>query len=177
MLITNIIKNKLTNEQIDFIEQLQEYCDAEFRFYGSIERKDYFEGSSDIDIDVFTSNLHSTVFKIRQFLSTPNDNVQNILWSTTKPTFSKFKCKKIKFKNNFIKLELGIYDIKYKIKLINVREYKRNIPYHGLVILFIIKLMFYKFNIISTSQLASCKKYLMGNILGMADDYNVIKKV
>ena len=173
--IPDEIKKKLTRQQIDFIEQLQQYCNCEMQFYGSIERIDYFPQFSDIDIDVFTPNVNSTLFKLRQFLSTEEDKVQNVVWSTTKPTFSKFRCKKIKFQNDFIKLEIGVYDIKYKKKLIKVREYKKQIPFYALVFLYFVKFIYYNMNLLSYHQLARFKKFMMGDVLGMADDYNVIK--
>ena len=169
------IASKLTNQQISFLEEIQEYIGCKFYYYGSIERMDYMPGKSDIDIDVITPNVYSTLFKLRQFLSTPEQVVQNIMWTARKPVKYTFYCKKIKFANDFIKLELSIYDEKYKSRLLEIRDFKRDIPLSALMIVYILKTFYYKLNMISTSNIAAAKKFIMGSLLDMEDDYIVIK--
>jgi hypothetical protein len=167
------IASKLTKDQIDFLKAAQHYIDSQFYYYGSIERIDYLPGKSDIDIDIFTPNLYSTMFKLRQFLLIPETGIKNIKWRTRRPIVATFHCHKIKFDNGIIKLELNIYDDKYKNTLLQVRELKRNIPFAVLMLVYTIKSMYYNTNLISNSHIAIFKKFVMGQLLDMEDDYNI----
>jgi tRNA nucleotidyltransferase (CCA-adding enzyme) len=56
-------KNKLPENINLFFEKLKNYLDAELYFYGSVQRNDYFHGSSDIDVDIFTHDENNTFIK------------------------------------------------------------------------------------------------------------------
>ena len=62
------VKNRLTNNETIFFENLSQFIDKELYFYGSIQRPDYVKGKSDIDIDIFTDNESSTIQKLSSFL-------------------------------------------------------------------------------------------------------------
>ena len=167
------IASKLTKQQIDFLEEIQHYIDCQFYYYGSIDRIDYFPGKSDIDIDIFTPNLYSTMFKLRQFLLIPETEIKSIKWRTRRPIVATFNCHKIKFDNGIVKLELNIYDEQYKNILLDVRKFKRNIPSLVLILVYTIKSMYYNTNFISKSHISTFKKFVMGQLLDMEDDYNI----
>ena len=63
-------KNKLPENVNVFFNKLSDYLDTKLLFYGSVQRGDYFPGSSDIDVDIFTDNVNSTVTKMQHFLYT-----------------------------------------------------------------------------------------------------------
>ena len=167
------IASKLTKQQIDFLEEIQHYIDCQFYYYGSIDRIDYFPGKSDIDIDIFTPNLYSTMFKLRQFLLIPETGIKGIKWRTRRPIVATFHCHKIKFENSNVKLELNIYDEQYKNTLLQVRELKRQIPLLVLMLVYPIKVVYYNTDLISNSNIAVFKKFVMGQLLDMEDDYNI----
>ena len=167
------IASKLTKQQIDYLEEIQHYIGCPFYYYGSIERIDYLPGKSDIDIDIFTPNLYSTMFKLRQFLLIPETEIKSIKWRTRRPIVATFNCHKIKFDNGIVKLELNIYDEQYKNTLLGVRELKRKIPMAVLMLVYTIKSMYYNTNFIPTSYIVTFKKFVMAHILDMEDDYNI----
>ena len=45
-------KNKLSPETKQFFDKLSSYLDTKLYFYGSVQRDDYFDGKSDIDVDI-----------------------------------------------------------------------------------------------------------------------------
>ena len=61
-------KNKLSSYESDFFNKLSNYLDTKLYFYGSIQRDDYKPGHSDIDVDIFTDNIHSALIKIQNLL-------------------------------------------------------------------------------------------------------------
>ena len=61
--------NKLTSYEQIFFDDLRNYIDKPIYFYGSIQRNDYLPGKSDIDIDIFTDNEHSTIYSLCNFLN------------------------------------------------------------------------------------------------------------
>ena len=167
------IATKLTTPQIDFLEEIQSYIGCQFYYYGSIDRVDYLPGKSDIDIDIFTRNLYSTLFKLRHFLLIPEHEIKSIKWRTIRPIAATFNCHKIKFNNGIVKLELNIYDEQYKKTLLEVRDLKRQIPPFVLMLLYIIKYLYYNTNLISTVQIAAFKKIVMDQLLNMEDEYDI----
>jgi polyribonucleotide nucleotidyltransferase len=52
-------RNKLPDVIQVFFNKLSEYLDTKLLFYGSIQRSDYFPGSSDIDVDVLRPDINS----------------------------------------------------------------------------------------------------------------------
>ena len=58
------VKDKLSENQYDYFVQLKEQIDLPLYFIGSITRCDYIKDKSDLDIEVFTDNINSTVLKI-----------------------------------------------------------------------------------------------------------------
>ena len=62
-------KNQLTPYESNFFNKLKIYLDTPLYFYGSIQRDDYKSGYSDIDIDIFTENMNSTIVKLQNFFN------------------------------------------------------------------------------------------------------------
>ena len=72
--------NKLPEKVERFFKELSEYLDTKLLYYGSVQRRDYFEGKSDIDVDIFTENPTSTVNKLQHFLDVPKKRFKNVIW-------------------------------------------------------------------------------------------------
>ena len=61
-------RNKLPEKVEVFFKDLSDYLDTKILYYGSVQRADYFEGMSDIDVDIFTDNEHSLMTKLQHYL-------------------------------------------------------------------------------------------------------------
>jgi len=68
--------NPLTPAERNFFIQLQLYLQTKVYFYGSINRHDYYPGKSDIDIDIFTKNMQSTLSRIQHFLHISSNRIR-----------------------------------------------------------------------------------------------------
>ncbi len=170
------ICSKLTKEQYGYLVELEQFINAKIYFYGSIEREDYFIGKSDLDIDIITPNIHSTLFKLRQFIGIPNHEVLHVKWKTYNPQEYNFECLKIKHNNGIVNLEISIYDEKYRNKLKIVRDFKRNMLSPFLVYsLIMIKFFYYHLNLLSNSQMKEIKRYVMNDLCGHKDEYFAVK--
>ena len=62
-------KNKMPEYNNIFFEKLKNYLDTKLYFFGSVQRPDYFQKGSDIDVAIFTDNIKSTVTKLQSFLN------------------------------------------------------------------------------------------------------------
>ena len=168
----SIIQKRLTYQQLNFLEQIQESIGLNLNFYGSICRDDFFKGKSDIDIDILSPNVQSTLFKLRQILSIPNNEVIHVTWSCTNPIKYKFECIKIKYKSQAINLEISIYNIKYKDSLEKVRRSKDSALSPLLIqLLIVVKFFYYRLNVLDTSQLRIIKRFIMNTLGGHHDQY------
>ena len=63
------IKNKIPPYATHFFKKLSNYLNTRIYFFGSVQRNDYFPESSDIDADIFTDNMSSTLIKLQSFLN------------------------------------------------------------------------------------------------------------
>ena len=61
-----------------FLDNMSKYIDCKFYYYGSIQRWDYFPGQSDIDIDIFSENLQSTLNKMKIYLGVPDIKIKEV---------------------------------------------------------------------------------------------------
>lgn len=111
------IKNKLSQEKIVFLENLEMYLDTKLYFYGSIYRIDYIDGVSDIDVGIFTNNMERTLLHLQQFLIIDKKEIKKFYLKTRNNKI--MDGYKIMFKNKIIKLEISIYDEQYKNIVLN----------------------------------------------------------
>jgi hypothetical protein len=131
------IKYKLSNKKKQFLQNMQQYLDTKLYFYGSIQRIDYIDDVSDIDVCIFTDNMDSTLLKIKQYLNIDSNSI-NKFYIKTKVT-SLVNGYKINYKNSFIKLEICIYDNKHKENVLQEFINIIYIPYFYSLILLILK--------------------------------------
>ena len=145
------IKDRLGEYKYNFFNNLQNYLDTELYFYGSIKRFDYISNSSDIDIIVITDNVKSILSKTQTYLNISKDKTQTIFQQHTvydKGIITGYKLKYQKDENG-LEFDLLIYDEKYRnIVLKNIYGIN-NLPLYMITILYIIKILYYKLNLIS----------------------------
>ena len=160
------ICSKLTQEQYDYLVALEQFTNSKIHFCGSIKRDDYFIGKSDIDVYLITPNVHDTLFKIREFINCPNHKAYYAKWLgqftiDNLPQEYTFEGLCIKFKNRIIKLDINIYDEKYRqnLKLYHDSKHKTLSPFL-VCCLIMLKSLYYNINLISHFQMEKVKCFL-----------------
>jgi hypothetical protein len=160
-------KNKLSPEIKKFYKKLSEHIDEKIYFYGSIQRLDYLPEYSDIDIHIFSENVHETINKLSNYLHiNKKDEVQKIAiyLANTKNMIYGYKieytCKKLNFNT-----EITVYNIKYKSATLQEDIAVINIPFLFGIVLYIIKFLYYKLQILNKKQYQYYKCNLINNYL------------
>jgi hypothetical protein len=154
------INKRLTPNQKIFFDNFSQYIDKPLYFYGSIKRSDFIPGKSDIDVDIFTDNESSTIQLMCNFLNIKRSNVVKIVYKINSVMVYGYKTKYVD-KENGIKVEFLIYNNKYKNIVLDDRNYGECLPLHVIFALYIIKILFYNFKIISKKMYKRCKRFLM----------------
>lgn len=145
------IKDRLGDYRYNYFSNLQKYLDTELYFYGSIKRSDYFQKGSDIDITVITDNVHSTLSKLQNYLNIKKTEIKKIyqkFYIRSKSIVVGYKIKYEDKERNF-SFDILIYDEKYRKSVIENLNDINNLPGYMVVILIIIKILYYSLGIIS----------------------------
>ena len=167
--------NKLPEKVERFFKELSEYLDTKLLYYGSVQRRDYFEGKSDIDVDIFTENPTSTVNKLQHFLNVPKKRFKNVIWrlnDNNKVVYGK----KIYYRapNDEFKVEFSIYDEKYKKDVLRQHLKKTVLPFYAIWMLTILKFLYYQLNFIDKKTFNYIKTWILTLAIGMPDEDFVV---
>jgi hypothetical protein len=154
------INKRLTHNQKIFFDSFSQYIDKPLYFYGSIKRADFIPGKSDIDVDIFTDNESSTIQLICNFLSIKRSDIVKFVYKINSVMVYGYKAK-YEDTINGIKVEFSIYNNKYKNVVLDDRNYGECLPFYIIVALYIIKILFYNFKIISKKMYKRYKRFLM----------------
>jgi hypothetical protein len=154
-------KNKLSQQESVFFDKLKNYIDKPIYFYGSIQRDDYFPQLSDIDIDIFSDNINSTLKLLQNFLNINNYDFKKSLYKIdkTNTVVPGYKSKYIDEKNK-INIEISVYNEKYKEIILNEHRSKFNLPLYIIMILIILKYLHYNLGILPLYYYSRLKKFL-----------------
>jgi hypothetical protein len=157
-------KNQLTMYERDFFDKLKNYIDKPIYFYGSIQRNDYFPQLSDIDIDIFTDNVFSTLVLLQNFLNINKKDFKKTFYKIdkTNTVVPGYKGKYIDEANK-LTLEISVYDEQYKNEILQEHQSKFNLPLYITVILSILKFLHYNLGILPIYYYSKFKKYLTNN--------------
>ena len=103
-------KHQLNNFQKTFFDKLSNYLDTKLYFFGSIQRNDYFPGSSDIDVDIFTENENSTIAKLSNYLKVNKHEFKKVVWklNTTSEVITGYK---FMYKDQIVILKFLFYKL------------------------------------------------------------------
>jgi hypothetical protein len=145
------IKDRLGDYRYNYFSNLQKYIDTELYFYGSIKRYDYFQKGSDIDITLITDNVHSTLSKLQNYLNIKKTEIKKIyqkFYIRSKSIVVGYKIKYEDKERNF-SFDILIYDEKYRKPVLENLNDINNLPGYMIVILIIIKMLYYSLGIIS----------------------------
>jgi hypothetical protein len=142
-------KNKLSPFAEDFFNRMRNYLDTKLYFYGSIQRYDYFPESSDIDVDIFSSNEKSTITKLQNFLGVDRNEFKKIIYrlQKTNKVVHGYKIKYDDEENDF-SCELSIYNENIKEEILKEHVSKVNFPFYITALLVILKTLYYKIEIV-----------------------------
>jgi predicted nucleotidyltransferase len=159
-----------------FFSKLENYLDTKVYYYGSIQRYDYIETSSDIDVAVFTNNTESTLLKMQSFLNKKRSDFKKFVFRlnlSNKIAYG-YKVKYVD-PNKLFTVEFAIYSENLKSEVLIEQYSKCDIPFYITVILYIIKLMYYKLHILSYESFFFCKKIFLNYlIVGNDAEYIVL---
>jgi len=164
-------KHQLNNFQKAFFDKLSNYLDTKLYFFGSIQRHDYFPGSSDIDVDIFTENENSTIAKLSNYLKVNKHEFKKVVWklNTTGELITGYKFM-YKDEINQLVVEFSIYNEKIKKQIINEHNSKTDIPFYATFLLIILKFLFYKLHIIPNEWYTKGKKFILSPLIGKPYD-------
>jgi predicted nucleotidyltransferase len=167
--------NKLTSEQMKFFKKLSNYLDTKLYYYGSIQRKDYFPGTSDIDVCIFTDNNTETKYKLISFLGLKKNEYKKIIFKLHKSKKMVYGYK-IKYKNETTKInvEFSIYNEKDKENVLIEHNAKKDLPFYILWLLIIVKFFYYNLEILPKSIYYKCKRFIMNYMVEGEDTEFVI---
>ena len=168
-------RNKLPEKVEVFFKDLSNYLDTKILYYGSVQRSDYFEGMSDIDVDIFTDNTNSIMNKLQHFLNVSRNQFKKIVWRLNYNNQVVYG-NKIFYKspsNNF-KVEFSIYDEKYKEGVLREHLKKTVLPFYAIWMLTTIKFLHYQLNLLDKNNFTYLKRKIMTFGIGLPDDEFVV---
>ncbi len=156
------IRDRLGEYKYNYFNSLQNYLETELYFFGSIKRVDYISNASDIDIIVITDNVKSMLSKIQTYLNISKDNTQKMFQQYNVNDKGIITGYKIKYNENDIEFDLLIYDDKFRnVVLQNINDIN-NLPLYMIIILYILKMLYYKLHFISKQIYNNLKCNIFG---------------
>jgi len=157
-------KNKLSPYEKHFFDNLSNYIDKPIFFYGSIQRDDYFPQMSDIDIDIFSDNLDSTLKLLQNYLNMNKNEFKKSIYKMDK-TNNIIPGYKSKYtdEQHKLSLEISVYDEKYKEHILKEHQSKFNLPIYIIIVLKFLKVLHYNLGILPIYYYSRFKKYLTNN--------------
>ena len=164
-------KNKLSDYEENFFLKLSNYLDTKLYFYGSIQRNDYFPGSSDIDVDVFSDNMTTTISKLQHFFGVKKSEFKKIVYKvrTSNKIIHGYKYK-YNDPLNKLNTEFSIYDEKYKDLVLLEHSSRIIIPFYISWMLIILKYLYYNIGIIPKK----IYYYLKNKVIDSVDGKNAV---
>lgn len=151
------IKGKLDKKEYDFFTKFSEQLELPLYFIGSIARIDFIKGKSDLDLEVFSENIHSTKCKVEYLLNYyyKNKEPKYIVFTINGNPISGYK---YYFEGLDVRFDFTVYKKECKELLLHQRNIDTNIPVVLIIFLFMIKYLYYYLNIITNKQYTIIKK-------------------
>jgi hypothetical protein len=171
-------KNKIPEFAEYFFKKLGNYLDTKIYFFGSVQRLDYFPSSSDIDVDIFAENVNSTIVKLQHFLDVKRSDFKKFVYHLHKTTkiVHGYKIKYKDEENNFI-TEISIYNETDKMRVLEEHLSKTELPFYISALLFVLKMLYYKLQIMPKSVYLFFKKIIMNYMVEGEDSEFVITDI
>ena len=156
-------QNKLSEKERSFLKELSEYLDTKLYFIGSVQRADFDNKYSDIDIVIFSENEGKTKSLIQHFLNIKKDKIKKVILKFDKDVPMVYGYK-IKYESADLEnpLEFVIYNEKYKKPILKEHIIQLQRTHFYIVwALIVLKFMYYKLNIIDYKTFNKLKRYIM----------------
>jgi len=155
-------KNQMPPYAQMFFNKLSSSLDLKLYYFGSIQRKDYFPNSSDIDVDIFTPNEKSTIYQLQHYLNIQRKDIKKFIYKLQKKNniVTGYKINVKVPEHNFF-TELSIYNEYYKEDIILEHTRKSFLPWYITTLLVIVKYMYYNLNILPDFIYKKLKKFLI----------------
>ena len=155
-------KNNISPYAVYFFNHLSNYLDTKLYFFGSVQRADYFPNSSDIDVDIFSENVSSTLSKMQHFLHVRSYKFKKFVYKIHK-TNKVIHGYKLQYKKpeNGLYVEFSIYDEKNKEDILEEHKRKIVLPFYVSYFLILIKYFYYDLGILPKNVYIQMKKFLM----------------
>jgi len=164
------IKNNIPIETETILNKFSEYLDTKLYFFGSIQRSDYFHNKSDIDIDIFTVNVNTTIYKIQHFFQVSKKDFKRFYMrlGANNRLVDGYKIKIVRPEYN-LKCELLIYDEKFKEGVIATHKRKNSLAFYQNFLLYILKVCHYYLYFFDSSSYYKLKQKIL-NVSPKTDD-------
>lgn len=164
----NSLPNNVPKYIKDFFHNINDYLDTELYFYGSITRGDYIPDKSDIDVMIFTDNEYSTISKLQQILHAKRKKFRKVVWKLNGQMIYGYKIETLELTG--IQSEIAIYNTNFKELLMGelLRPLKNQNPIINLL-LYILKFLYYKIEIIPNEQYKWLKRKLLNDMMGQSN--------
>jgi hypothetical protein len=166
-------KNKLSPYASMFYNRLKNYLETSLYFYGSIQRNDYVPDKSDIDVDLFTENINSTITKMQHFLDVDKSKFKKFIYKINNNIIIGYKIS-IKEPEHYFRTEISIFDEKNKALVLNEHTRKFHIPFFSSIIIIILKFFYYQLGIIPKIYFKYIKDYLINTAFGNPSEFLII---
>jgi predicted nucleotidyltransferase len=158
-------KNKIPNNIQKIIDKFKKYIDTNIYYYGSIQRQDYFIGNSDIDILIFTDNTEAMIHKVIHYFHLNKRKISKIVWNYKSKLIQGNKV--VYYSNNPVfRLEIAIYDEKYKHDVLQDKNLPNNMSYFISLLLIFLKILHYNLKMIPQSFYSYYKNAIFNFIRG-----------
>jgi hypothetical protein len=162
-------RNEMSPYAKQFFDDLSSYLDTKMYYYGSIQRYDYFPNSSDIDVDIFTTNESSTINRLKMFLNINNYEVVRFTYKLHKTNKLVFGYKVVyNDRTNHFATEISIYNEKYKEDVLMEHNSKSKLPFYILYPIIFVKMLYYN-KLINKTVFKRTKKFLMNQMFEGSD--------
>jgi hypothetical protein len=166
-------KNKIPNDIQEFINKFKHYIDTKIYYYGSVQRYDFFIGKSDIDFSVFTDNTETMINKISHYLHINKKKFHKIAWNYKSKFIEGYKV--IYYNENpKCRLEITIYDEKYKEYVLADHIIPFDMPFYICFLLIFLKLLYYNLQMIPISFYTHYKKLIINSFKGINTHFTYI---
>lgn len=155
-------RNEMTPYSKTFFDKLRTYLDTKLYFYGSIQRNDYFPSHSDIDVDIFTHNIDSVVYKIQNFLDIDKEKIKRFVLKIN-DTIVVGKKIIVKRPDHNFRAEISIFEEKYKELVLYEHNRKNDLPIIIGMLVYILKFLYYQLNVIDRISYKKTKQFLLNS--------------
>lgn len=143
--------------------------------YGSVIRRDFVMGKSDVDASVFTDNEQSAMNILQNVLRITRSQFHKIVWrlNDTMIYGFKVKCTIQCSKGGYaVPCEISIYNNDYRDEL--MQEYQiplKNQPFYIYCMLFLLKLFYYQIPLLSKETYLDTKRYILNKLMSNKETY------